>query len=495
MGTANKVSQRLINSQAAQSKTTLFSFDIGTAFLRGVTFREMAKRTGTPLRSVQFDFPPKDVHLLRKLTGMADFNHILEVLDFLKSMWGLNDAPRLFGITRDDSLTKAGCKKTSADSHFWVMHNDKSEWQLSVSSHIDDLKGCGNDAARERLKKQLAEDFSDDLKEQLHEFEHIGIKHVQNTSTMEVYTHQNHYVDQLHPINVDLVDRTKEDSLVAGVVYALFRSLLGAMQWLLQTRGDIVPYVGCLQRHANTPTVKHVLMINRVLRWCKHNKIGVLFAFIPGPLAMAVIADSAYKCEPDDIDCLALRGFLICLMGSKTDSKGKTVYALHVLEVIGSKHRLITRSTFAAELRNAIDAVDHGIKINGAVHEQIHGVVIPTELAKMKEAGGFCRPVLLFIDAKSVFDAIKSDSDYSADTSMVFHVKALRHQYHTGQIAALVWLDIRDMLADGLTKGKIDRTALNIALNTGVWTVKHSSEMWIPNSKDAPVLPWECLPK
>ena len=49
-GTANRVSQRVINSQAAQTKTVFFSFDIGTAFLCGVAFQEMAKRTGTPLR-------------------------------------------------------------------------------------------------------------------------------------------------------------------------------------------------------------------------------------------------------------------------------------------------------------------------------------------------------------------------------------------------------------------------------------------------------------
>ena len=485
-GTANRVSQRLINSQAAQTKTTLFSYDIGTAFLRGVTFREMAKRSGTPLRVVQFDFPAKDVHLLRKVPGMADFNHVLEVLDFLKSMWGLNDAPRLFGITRDDSLKKADCRKTSADSHFWVMHNEKTKkWELSVSTHIDDLKGCGDDRAREKLKKQLALDFSDDLKEQLSEFEHVGIKHVQNTVTYEVYTHQNHYVEQLHPINIDLVDRSDETVVLTGVVYSLFRSLLGALQWLLQTRGDIVPYVGCLQRHANSPTVKHVTMINRVLRWCKHNKTGILYSPLAGPLAMAIIADSAYKCEPEDDDCLALRGFIIALIGRRADRK----YELHILEVIGSKHRLITRSTFAAELRNAIDAVDHGIKINGAVHEQLHGVVVPTELAKMKEDGGFALPVILFIDAKSVFDAVKSDNDNSADKSMLFHVKALRHQYATGQLDALVWLDTRDMLADGLTKGKIDRSALMKAMNSGCWKVEHSSETWRPENATKEI-PW-----
>jgi hypothetical protein len=260
---------------------------------------------------------------------------------------------------------------------------------------------------------------------------------------------------------------------------------------LLQARGDIVPYVGCLQRYAQVPTVKHVGMINRVLRWCKHNKTGILYSFIPGKLAMAVIADSAYKCEPEDTDCLALRGFIIALLGRNLDGS----YSLHILEIIGSKHKLITRSTFAAELRNAIDAVDTGLKINGAIHEQQIGVVSPSEMANLKENGGFVTPVMLFLDAKSVCDAIESDNDNSADKSMIFHVKALRHMFMTGQLTSSTWLDTRDMLADGLTKGKIDRHALMKALNTGKWIVEHPSMTWKPPCSAQVERPWKDIPK
>ena len=62
------------------------SFDTGTAFLRGVTLCEMVKITRIPMRSAQFDFPAKHVHLLRRLFGMVDFSHILEVLKLLKAM-------------------------------------------------------------------------------------------------------------------------------------------------------------------------------------------------------------------------------------------------------------------------------------------------------------------------------------------------------------------------------------------------------------------------
>ena len=171
------------------------------------------------------------------------------------------------------------------------------------------------------------------------------------------------------------------------------------------------------------------------------------------------------------------------------------MFVSHILEIIGSKHKLITRSTFAAELRNAIDAVDTGLKINGAIHEQTVGVVSPSEMASLKESGGFPTPVMLFLDAKSVCDAVQSDNDNSADKSMIFHVKALRHQFQTRQLTSLTWLDIRDMLADGLTKGKIDRQALMKALNTGVWIVLYPSETWKPSCSADTVIPWIDIPK
>eukprot|EP00975_Prorocentrum_lima_P039361 8273658-Prorocentrum_lima.AAC.1 len=68
--------------------------DISAAFLKGMTFKEIAKETRDTLRSVQFDFPPGDVWICRKLPGMEDYDGSVEILDLLKAMRGLKDAPR-----------------------------------------------------------------------------------------------------------------------------------------------------------------------------------------------------------------------------------------------------------------------------------------------------------------------------------------------------------------------------------------------------------------
>ena len=43
------------------------------------------------------------------------------------------------------------------------------------------------------------------------------------------------------------------------------------------------------------------------------------------------------------------------------------------------------------------------------------------------------------------------------EKSMLTHVQYLRELLDTKVLASLSWCDTRDMLADGLTKGKVDR--------------------------------------
>eukprot|EP00975_Prorocentrum_lima_P058068 12180059-Prorocentrum_lima.AAC.1 len=71
---------------------------ISAAFLKGMTFKEIASETGDTMRSVQFDFPPAGVWIMRKLPGMEDYGSSLEIPDLLKAMWRLKDAPRAFGM-------------------------------------------------------------------------------------------------------------------------------------------------------------------------------------------------------------------------------------------------------------------------------------------------------------------------------------------------------------------------------------------------------------
>ena len=54
-GTAGRLSQRLVVSEAVVRGWKLTTIDVKKAFLKGVTYEELAKQTGEPLREVNFD--------------------------------------------------------------------------------------------------------------------------------------------------------------------------------------------------------------------------------------------------------------------------------------------------------------------------------------------------------------------------------------------------------------------------------------------------------
>ena len=196
---------------------------------------------------------------------MEDFNPTLEVLDFLKAMWGLKDGPRAFGMRRDQALIEYGAKHTAKDKHLWVKHRkvgNELKVVMEMTSHLDDIKGAGEEEERLRLAKILKRYFGDDLKVNLREFEFTGVKHVQNPD-YSIYTHQEHYVQELSTIPIDDL-RPDGEADVTESLQTSYMSLLGALMWLLVTRADISPYVSYMQRVAKQPKVKHILMWNPI---------------------------------------------------------------------------------------------------------------------------------------------------------------------------------------------------------------------------------------
>ena len=66
-----------------------------------------------------------------------------------------------------------------------------------------------------------------------------------------------------------------------------------------------------------------------------------------------------------------------------------------------------------------------------------------------------------------------------ADNGVLVHCLYLRELLDMGILKALIWQDTRDMVADGLTKGSVDRTQLHDAMN-GIVRVLHEIKPWVP---------------
>ena len=64
-----------------------------------------------------------------------------------------------------------------------------------------------------------------------------------------------------------------------------------------------------------------------------------------------------------------------------------------------------------------------------------------------------------------------------AESSLLSHVQFLRELLDNDVVEAMAWTGTRDMVADGLTKGTVDRTALQQAMAGDVY-VRHEFKLW-----------------
>ena len=86
----------------------------------------------------------------------------------------------------------------------------------------------------------------------------------------------------------------------------------------------------------------------------------------------------------------------------------------------------------------------------------------------------------------SVFAAVTATFvKIPAEKSLLSHVQYLRELLDTKVLEALIWIDTRDMIADGMTKGAVDREAIHQCMR-GVWQLQHAARVWIANKKAVP---------
>ena len=126
--------------------------------------------------------------------------------------------------------------------------------------------------------------------------------------------------------------------------------------------------------------------------------------------------------------------------------------------------------------------MDKGFLVLQCLDEMITGRISAKEALERREFGGWAVPAALYLDAMSVTAAVTATFvKVPADNGVLVHCLYLRELLDHNVLHALIWQDTRDMIADGLTKGAVERTALHAAMD-GMAMVAHqdSCKFWRP---------------
>ena len=303
--TATRWGQRVVVvSLAAQNQWILLSADVGTAFLRGLSFTELAALTGEEERHVCFDPPALFRDTFPMLAGYKNFSWETETLKMVKAIYGLKDAPRAWRKKLHESLLALGLHALLSDSALYTLKSN-GELQLLLSAHVDDLKITGTEAAIEWLLSQLSDMFGK-LSVSRNEFEHCGLWHVQSPVDKSVVVHQRHYALALQPISLEGYDLSDESKAAPPELVARFQSLLGGIGWMSQTRQACCVYIQALQRKNASPNFGNLLRLNKLCRWIKRRPAHLLYQQLQtAQFRVMAISDAAFRRE--DKSGLAMR--------------------------------------------------------------------------------------------------------------------------------------------------------------------------------------------
>ena len=469
--TASRWGQRVICSVSAQKCWTMFTLDVGAAFLRGLTFAELSNLTGSPIRDVCFVPPKGSEKYFQELGGLANLNFNTEVLRLVKPACGLRDAPRAWRIRLHQVLVSLGGRSLPTDNSLYVFFTPGPTPVLDgiLSAHVDDLKGGATTQRKASIIAGLTKAFGT-LKQQERNFEHCGIMHTQTDE--KITLDQTHYAMQLRPIDLSSTNVQDINKTLSESMQSAFLSLLGGLSWLVQTRVDICVYVCALQRAASKATIGHVQKINKLCRWVQRKKFFLTYCRLQNPIKILDVSDSAFRTE--DTSGLALRGAIIGVCEDKAAVNGTPGGTFHVIEYFSRKQRRVTRSTFAAELHGLADSVE----IARMISITYAGILLPKlttkDLQSLEDKGALPLAIDCVVDCRSVYDALSCDEVKTpSEASLVLILHSLKESLLTHNIRRLWWINTLDMCSDALTKGAISRKAVFQLGLSGRWMLLH----------------------
>ena len=206
-------------------------------------------------------------------------------------------------------------------------------------------------------------------------------------------------------------------------------------------------YNGAVQRHQQSPTIRDVINLNKILKWVRRKKCVIVFRKLVPPLKILIIPVSAFKRLEGE--CMACKGHVLALAEQRPDTPGG---GAHWLEAVSRRHKRVNRSTFAAEINGLADALEPGKVLAMQYTEVVRRACTANQFALDATAGDRALPVEAVVDAMSVFTTVTaSDIKLPLEESLVAIVMAIREQFSIGHLKALWWANTDVMLADALT--------------------------------------------
>jgi hypothetical protein len=273
---------RVLIALAAKNGWKVHHMDVKSAFLNGDLEEEV---------------------YVQQPSGFVVENGSGKVLKLRKALYGLRQAPRAWNARLDKELLQPGFVKNPHE-HAVYRRSGVSGDFLIVGVYVDDLIITG--PAQESIdafKKQMMRSFSMSDLDPLTYYLGIQVEQKEGVTTLCQSAYAAKILDQAglrgcNPCQVPMENKLKLSKNDTSPVDATkYRSVIGSLRYLVNTRPDLAYSVGIVSRYMEMPKASHWAAVKQILRYvagtlnygCKYTRSGtsepVLLGFSDSDLA------------------------------------------------------------------------------------------------------------------------------------------------------------------------------------------------------------------
>lgn len=245
---------RTLLAFAANKKWKVHHMDVKTAFLNGELKEEV---------------------YVTQPEGFEDKKNPSKVLKLHKALYGLKQAPRAWNEKLDNCLKSLEFEKCPYE---YALYTKRREEHVTiVGVYVDDLILTGSSEENiERFKKEMMKKFEMSDLGLLSYYLGIEVKQRSEAITLCQSAYARKILEKMgmadcNICHVPMEPKTKlskydEEPAVEATMY---RSIIGSLRYLVNTRPDLAYSVGVVSRYMEAPTTAHMSAVKQILRYIR----------------------------------------------------------------------------------------------------------------------------------------------------------------------------------------------------------------------------------
>ncbi|KAK8947207.1 hypothetical protein KSP39_PZI006814 [Platanthera zijinensis] len=400
---------RILLAFAAQQRLQIHQLDVKSAFLNGDL--------------------NEDIYV-QQPEGFVVQGEEEKVYKLRKALYGLRQAPRAWNDRIDQFLTLNQYARSPYEASLYYKHLPNNSF-LIVCIYVDDLLVIGSNS-------QLAEEFKTLMKSEF-EMSDLGpMKYFLGLQIDQipgaVFVHQSNYLQVLlkrfgmqdcKPTATPMAtnERLLKEDGEEKISEEIYRSIVGSLIYLTNSRPDIEHAVGMVSRFVSAPSSVHMKAVKRIFRYLQGTcNYGLMYTQSGNEEEVLIgFSDSDWAGSADDRKSTS--GFVFQVGGKSISWNSK-------------KQQCTALSSAEAEY----------IAIGEAAKEGVWLKRILEELRRKKQ-----EPTLLMVDSTSAMSICKNPVFHNRTKHIQIKHHFVRELVEEKEIA-LMYCNTKDQLADGMTK-------------------------------------------